>query len=145
MLAERRSWMMSLPVAVVVWAAITSLAGFVGIWMGFGGRRFAVALGVAALLFAFEWFLAAPAAQQFVEKAAGGWGALISPLVPLCAVLVYSGAITANARWAFAGAAYAVLPALVLARSAGKQPGTWEDYTAAAVVWVPVQFHWIYQ
>jgi uncharacterized protein len=145
MSADRRSWTMSLLVAAVVWAAITSLAGFVGNWMGLGGRRFAVALGVTALLFAFEWFLATPAAQQFVEKAVGGRGAIISPVVPLGAVLVYSCSITGNARLAIAGAAYALLPALILARSAGKQPGTWEDYAALAVLWVPVQFHWIYQ
>jgi uncharacterized protein len=136
---------MSLPLAVVVWAAITSLAAFAGHRMGLGGRRFAVALGVTALLFAFEWFLAAPAVQQFVENTLGGRAALLSPVVPVGAVLVYSLAITGNGKWAIAGAAYAVLPALLLARSTGKQPGTWEDYAAAVVLWVPVQFRWMYE
>jgi membrane protease YdiL (CAAX protease family) len=136
---------MGVPTAVVVWVAITSLAGYMGNWMGFGGRRFAVSLGVAAVLFGFEWFCAAPTVQQFVMKAFGGHGPLISPLVPLGAVLVYSLAITGNARLAIAGAAYAVLPALLLAGSARKPPGTWEDYAAAAVLWIPVQFHWMYK
>jgi uncharacterized protein len=145
MATDRRAWTMSLPVAVVVWASITSLAGLVGNWMGWGGRRFAIALGVTAVLFAFEWFLAAPAVQQFLGKALGGRAALLSPLVPLCAVLIYSFAITGNAKWAIAGVTYAVLPALILGRSAGRQPGTWEDYAAAVVLWVPVQFHWLYK
>ena len=135
---------MSLPSGVVVWAAITSLAAFAGYKMGLGGRRFAVALGVTALLFAFEWLLAAPAVQQFVENALGGRAAFLSPVVPVSAVLVYSVAITGNAQWAIAGAAYAMLPALLLARSTGSQPGTWEDYAAAVVLWVPVQFRWMY-
>ncbi|HXX70817.1 MAG TPA: type II CAAX endopeptidase family protein, partial [Candidatus Acidoferrum sp.] len=94
------------------------------------------------VLFAFEWFLAAPAAQQFVEKRHGG---LIAPIVPLGAVLLYSFAITADARLAIAGATYAVLPTLLLAGSAGKPSGTWQDYAATVVLWVPVQLHWIYR
>jgi len=145
MAADRRSWTMSLPVAVLVWASITSLAGLAGNWMGFGGRQFALALTVAGVLFAFEWFLAAPAVQQFVQKALGGTGAFLSPVVPLAAVLFYSLMITGNPRLAVAGATYAVLPALVLATSAGKHPGSWEDYAAAVVLWVPIQFHWMYR
>ena len=136
---------MNLPVAVLVWAAITSLAGFLGSRMGLGGWRFAVALGVAAVLFAFEWFLASPAAQQFLGKELAGHGWLIAPTVPLAAVLIYSFAITADARLAIAGATYVILPALLLSGSAGRPPGTWQDYAAAAVLWVPVQFHWLYK
>jgi uncharacterized protein len=136
---------MSLPLAAIVWGAITSLAGLVGNWMGFGGPRFAVALAVAGTLFAFEWFLAAPAVRQFVEQRLGERGALISPLVPLGAVLVYGLVITANAKLAVAGAAYAILPSLVLAGSTAKQPGAWQDYAAAVALWVPVQFHWLYK
>jgi hypothetical protein len=44
-----------------------------------------------------------------------------------------------------AGAAYAVVPALLVAASAGKPPGTWEDYAAAVVLWFPLQFHWMYR
>jgi len=137
--------MMNLPVAAVVWAAITSLAGFLGSRMGLGGWRFAIALGVAAVLFAFEWFLASPVAQQFVGKELGRHGGLIAAMVPLGAVLIYSFAITADARLAIAGATYAILPTLLLTGSAGKAPGTWQDYAAALVLWVPVQFHWMYK
>jgi uncharacterized protein len=145
MTADRKSWTMSLPAALIVWASITSLAGWMGNRMGFGGRPFAVALGVAATLFGFEWFLAAPAARQFVENVWAGRGVFLSPLAPFSAVLVYSFLITGDVKLAVAGAAYAILPALLLARSAGKLPGSWEDYAAAVVLWVPVQLHWIYK
>src|ERR1700691_1984624 len=38
-----KSWQMSLAAAIVVWAAIVLLVAFWGIWLGFGGRRFAIA------------------------------------------------------------------------------------------------------
>lgn len=136
---------MGLPVAVALWAALVLLAGFLGSWLGFGGPRFAFALGVAALLLAFELFFAAPGVLEFAQKSLGGRGVLLAPLVPLSAVLIYSFAVTGNQRLAVAGAAYAVVPSLLLASSAGKSPGTWEDYAAAVVLWIPVQFHWMYR
>lgn len=136
---------MSLPAAVVVWAAIVLLAGLLGNWLGFGGRRFAVALGVAALLLAFELFFAVPGVLEFAQRSFGGRGALFAPLVPLFAILIYSFGVTGNPRLAIAGAAYAVVPALLLASSAGKSPGTWEDYIAAVALWIPIQFHWTYR
>jgi len=145
MTADSRSWQMNLPTAVAVWAVIVSLAGLAGNWLGFGGRRFAVALGIAAILFGFELFLAAPRVLGFVERLPGGRRALLAPLVPLIAVLVYSFTLTGNWRFMVAGAAYAVAPALLLARSAGKPPGTWEDYGAAVLLWLPIQFQWIYR
>lgn len=138
-------WRMSLPVAAIVCGAIVLMAGLIGNWMGFGGRRFAIALGVAALLFAFEWGLAAPRVQEFAQTALGGHGSLLAPLVTLLAVLLYSFGVSGRPLLGIAGAAYAVVPALLLAGSAGKAPGTWEDYLAAAVLWVPVQFHWMYR
>jgi hypothetical protein len=70
---------------------------------------------------------------------------LLAPLVPLFAVLVYSFAVSGNLKMMLAGAAYAVLPALLLARGAGKPPGIWEDYAAAVVIWLPVEFRWMYR
>jgi len=143
--ADSRGWRLNLPVAGVVWAAIVALAGLLGNWMGFGGRGFALALGVAALLFAFELCLAAPGVLEFAQKSFGGRGALLAPMVPLAGVLIYSIGVSGNAPLAIVGAAYAVLPALLLASSAGKVPGTWEDYVAVAALWLPVQFHWMYR
>jgi uncharacterized protein len=138
-------WRMSFPVAAIVWAAIVGMAGLMGTRMGLGGRRFAMGLGVAAVLFAFEWFLAAPGVQETVRRTLGRRAALLSPLVPLAAVLAYSFGVTGRPLLGIAGAAYGVAPALLLAGSTGKPPGVWEDYAAAVVLWVPLQFHWMYR
>lgn len=121
------------------------MAALVGLWAGFGGRRFAVALGVAAILFGFELFLAVPNILKLAQLVLRIPGGLLAPLVPLLAVLVYSFAVSGNLKTMAAGAAYVVLPALLLASSAGKSPGTWEDYTAAVLIWLPIQFRWVHR
>jgi hypothetical protein len=136
---------MSFAAAAAIWAVIVSMAAFAGLWMGFGGRRFAVALIIAALLFGFELFLAVPRVLKLAQLTLRIPGVLFAPLVPLFAVLVYSFVVSGNLKMMLAGAAYAVLPALLLARSAGKSPGAWEDYVAAIVIWLPVEFKWMYR
>ncbi|MGB0035214.1 MAG: hypothetical protein WBP79_07055, partial [Candidatus Acidiferrales bacterium] len=56
--ANQKSWQMNSPIAASVWFALVLLGMFAGIRLGFSGRRFATALGVAAALLAFELFLA---------------------------------------------------------------------------------------
>ncbi|HKN60826.1 MAG TPA: type II CAAX endopeptidase family protein [Candidatus Acidoferrales bacterium] len=129
---------MNLPAAIVVWVVIVATTAVAGVHLGFGGRRFAVALGVAAVLFAFEFWLAAPAVLARARDWLGGRGRALAPIVPLFAVILYSFAVTGNWRWMLAGAAYAVIPSLLLATSAGKAPGTWKDYAAAIFIWAAV-------
>lgn len=136
------------PAAMMVWSAVVLLAAFYGAWLGYGGRRFAVALGVAAALFAFELFLAVPQVLESAQRWLGGRGTLVAPLVPLFAVLVYCLAVNPDWKMMLAGAAYAVIPALVLATSKGKAPGTWEDYVAVALLvlpaWLPSPYRLLY-
>lgn len=136
---------MSLSAAAAVWAAIVVLAALDGIWRGFGSPRFAVALGVAAVLFAFELFLAAPRVLDRIQRLLGARGGVLAPLIPLFALLIYSFGVSPNWRMTLAGAAYAVLPALLVASGTGKPPGTWEDYAAIILVWLPVEFRWMYR
>ena len=136
---------MSLPVAVAIWAVIVLLAAFAGIRLGYSGSRFAIALGVAAALFAFEFFLTAPKAFGTVQGALGQRGAVVAALVPIFAVLVYSIGVGGNWKYALIGAAYAVLPTLLLATSTGRSGATCVDYAAAAIVWLPVEFRWMYR
>jgi hypothetical protein len=136
---------MNLPTAAGVWAAIVILAGFVGMRLGYGGRPFALALGVAAMLFAFELFLASPSILELARPSLSEHGGILAPLIPLFAVLIYTIGVTTNWKMALIGAAYAVLPALLVASSAGKPPGTWADYAAAIMVWLPVEFRWMYR
>ncbi|HTW24200.1 MAG TPA: hypothetical protein VMD78_11400, partial [Candidatus Baltobacteraceae bacterium] len=120
-------------------------AAFLGLRAGFSGPRFADALGVAAALFAFELFLALPNVQNAVLASFGNRGGALAPLVPLFAVLVYASTVAGGWPWMLIGAAYAVIPALLLATSRSKAPGTWEDYAALLVLWLPVEFRWMYR
>ena len=138
MAGANKSWQMSFPAALVVWALVVAAATLEGIHLGFHGRAFYVALAIASLLFAFELFLASPRVLSSAQRTLGGRGALGAPLVPVFAVLIYSLGVTGDWRMLLLGAAYAVLPALLLASSAGKSPGTWEDYAALLVIWLPV-------
>jgi uncharacterized protein len=136
---------MSLPVAVAIWAVVVLLAAFAGISLGYSGSRFAIALVVAAALFAFEFFLAAPKVLGTVQGTLGQRGATVTALAPLFAVLIYSLGVGGNWKYTLIGAAYAVLPALLLASSAGRPGVTCMDYAAAAIVWLPVEFRWMYR
>jgi membrane protease YdiL (CAAX protease family) len=144
-MAKSKSWQMSLPFAVAIWAVVVLLAAFAGIHLGYSGSRFAIALGVAAALFGFEFFLAVPKVFGIVQGALGQRGAVVAALVPLFAVLVYSVGVGGNWKYTLIGAAYAVLPTLLLAASAGRSGATCVDYAAAAIVWLPVEFRWMYR
>lgn len=136
---------MSLPVAVALWAVVVVLAAFYGISMGYTGRHFAIGLGVAAALFAFELFLAAPAVLQSVARSSVRLGLPLIILLPLLAVLCYSLGVTENWKLALIGAAYAVLPIVLAALSRGKPAGTFEDYASILIIWLPVEFRWMYR
>ncbi len=129
----------------VVWAIVVAWAAFLGLRAGFGGRHFAIALGVAAALFAFELFVALPTVQDAVLASFGNRGGVLAPIVPLFAVLVYSWGVAGGWQMMLFGAAYAVIPAMLLASSRGKAPGTWEDYAALLALWLPVEFRWMYR
>lgn len=132
-----------LPTVFTIWAAIVMLAGFAGVWMGYGGRRFAIALGVAAALFAFELFLAAPDVLARVQNALGD-GTALAILVPLGAVIAYSFGVSGDWKTKLAGACYVLAPALLLGNGTNRPPGTWQDYAAAICLWLPVWAQWMY-
>jgi membrane protease YdiL (CAAX protease family) len=139
-----KSWELRLPIAFAVWVPIVVFVILLGFRLGYGGRRYGITLSVAAVLFAFEFFLACPSVLERARKFLGGHGRVLAPLVPLFAVLFYTTTVTGKWTWALAGAAYCVVPALLLASSAGEPPGSWEDYAAALIVWLPVEFRWMY-
>ena len=134
---------MNLPTAAIAWGVIVGLAAFYGIRLGYTGRSFALALGVAAALFAFELFLAAPRVLERARHLFGEHGAVLAPLVPLFAVLIYTIGVTANWKTALLGAAYTVLPALLAATCIGKPAGQWQDYAAVLLIWLPIELRWM--
>jgi uncharacterized protein len=141
---KTKTWELQLPIAFAVWVPILVFVILLGFRLGYGGRRYGVTLSVAAVLFAFEFFLACPSVLERVRTFLGEHGRVLAPLVPLFAALIYTVTVTGKWTLALAGAAYCVLPALLLARSTGKPPGTWEDYGAAVIIWLPVEFRWMY-
>jgi uncharacterized protein len=128
----KSNWQLGFPAAFVVWAAVVAVAAVEGTRRGLNGRAFIVALGVAAVLFGFEFFLAAPGVLAWGQRAG-----YLGPLVPLFAVSVYSLSVSGNWALLLLGAAYCVLPALLLASSRGKSPGRCEDWAALALIWLP--------
>jgi uncharacterized protein len=135
---------MSLPFAAAIWSVVVLFAAFYGLRLGLGGPRFAIALSIASVLFAFELGLAVPSVLDTVLRTLGERAAVLAPLVPLFAVLIYAIAVAGGWRSALIGAAYVVLPSLIVASSAGKPPGRLGDYIAAAILWLPVEFRWMY-
>jgi uncharacterized protein len=129
---------MTFPVAVAVWAIVVLLAATAGFHLHLHGDRFVWALGVAAALFGFEFFLAVPRVMAGAQSSFAGRGRTLAPLFPLVAVLAYGLAVNGGLKFILAGAAYAILPALLLASSSGKSPGTWEDYAAAIFIWLAI-------
>ena len=130
-------------VAFAVWAAIVMAAGFYGTYIGYGGRPFAVALVIAAALFAFELFLAVPAVLVRVQRALGS-GAALAALFPLAAVLGYAILVTGDWKTALGGVCYVIF-AVALVGSAGARPASaWQDYAAAVCLWLPIWARWMY-
>jgi len=136
--ANSTSARMTLPAAITIWTIIIAATAILGVRFGFGGRRFAFALGVAALLFAFEFWLAAPSAIDRARAWLGGHGRALAPSVPLAAVIIYSLGVTGSGKWLLIGALYVALPTLLLATSIGKSPGTPADYAAAVLIWLAI-------
>lgn len=143
MATTTKSHPLSLPAAFIVWALIVMAAGFAGAWSGYGGRRFALALAVAAALFAFEFLLAVPKVLARVESTLSGSGAL-AVLFPLAAVLVYSLLVAGNWKRTLACVCYLLIPILLVANGAKSPFGAWQDYAAAVCLWLPVWAQWLY-
>lgn len=136
---------MPLAAAITLWAAIVALAAVYAMLHGYGGPSLVLALGVAAALFAFELFLALPHVQNSLRTSLGARIGILAPVIPLGVFLLYSVTLGHRPWVTIAGAAYVIVPALILAGSAGKAPGTWEDYLAVAIIWLPVEFRWMYR
>jgi CAAX protease family protein len=134
-----------LSAAITVWTAVVALAAAYAMLLGFGGPRLAIALGVAAGLFAFELLIAVPRVKSSLRSSFAARLGVLAPLVPLGLFLIYSIAL-GNRSWiTAAGAAYVIAPALILSSSVGKAPGAWADYLAVLVLWLPVEFQLNYR
>lgn len=131
--------------ALLLWAGLLLFGVFYGMWQGYGGRRFAVALAVGALLLAGEIFFAAPAAGKRLHRWIEGRARLAAPVVLFAVWVCYAaGASGFGARNAVFAAAYVFVPALLAASARGKPTGAWQDYAALLAIWLPPGFHFAY-
>ena len=132
--------------ALLVWAALLFYAIFTGLRLGYAGHRFAIAITVAAIFLAGEIFVATPRVRSRLDSFLGRHTFFIAPLIPLAAYLVYAllGRF-GNSAEIFAAIAYIVVPALLAATARGQSPGVWQDYAAILIIWLPVEFRWMYR
>ena len=145
MAAISRSRQMGFRCAGAVWLGVVILAVKLGWRMGYRDSRFALALGVGAALFAFEFFLAAPRLLEKFRRTFAHLTPVAAALVPLFAVLIYSLFLHRDWLWILAGVTYVLAPVLLLAGAAGKRAGLPQDYLALLLVWLPVEFRYLYR
>ena len=143
MLTTSKPWHVPFWAILCVWLIVVSLAAFYGTRLGFGGPRFELVLAVAGALFAFEFFLAVPRAQEVLLSR--GRLDILFVLVPFGAFLIYSTVFHIGMWRTIIGAAYALIFPLLLSSSAGKASVTWNDYLAVVIIWLPVEFRWMYR
>jgi membrane protease YdiL (CAAX protease family) len=122
--------------AAIIWAALIALGVTLGIYLGFGGIRFAAAMTVCGVLLAGHIFPAAPRVRNQLLSLFAKCGGVFAVVIPLGAFIVYSTAVAGNWKTALAGAAYVLLPTLVLIGVARKE---------TLLIWLPVEFRWMYK
>jgi uncharacterized protein len=105
----------------------------------------ALAVGIGIVLLAFELSLAVPAAVARMRGGRTRGGTLALALFPVGALVAYAIGVAGQWSTTLAGVGYAAFPVLLLSRWTGAAPGTWADWVAAIVIWLPMQFQWLYQ
>jgi membrane protease YdiL (CAAX protease family) len=132
-------------IAALLWAALGLFGAFYGAWLGFGGRHFAVSIGVAALLLAGQLFPVARGVTEWILRWLGDRLALLAPLFPLALYFLYAaGTGTLSPQRSGLAAAYVLVPAL-LVMGAGANPNpVWQDYLGVLAIWLPVELRWLY-
>ena len=137
---------LNLGCALVVWAAVLLTGVVAGVRMGFGGWKFGWAMVASGILLAGMLLPAAPRVRGRIFAWRRGGGALRSAaLVPLAAFVIYTLGVSRDWGMGLAGAAYVLVPTLLLAmRRTGDRAGLLE-YAAVLLVWLPVEFRWMYR
>ncbi len=130
--------------AMVAWVVLGLVAAFYGNWIGLGGRNFAVSLAVMLSLLGVQIFFASANLAERTAARLGREAALGCALVPVALYAAYAlGIQEATLGRLGIVAGYALVPALLLSSVRERPPGTWQDYAAALVLWLPVEFRWL--
>jgi CAAX protease family protein len=132
---------MKVGLAAGTWAFVCLAGAFAGMWRGYGGPSFAVALAAFGALFAVQVGLAA---EGVSERLAGALRPVryVLPLAPFAVYTVYAlGAGVADAWLILLAAAYACAPGMLLLTAEGQTKGCWQDYASALCIWLPAELH----
>lgn len=132
-------------VALAVWAAWLVIGVLLGLRMGFGGWRFACVMGVCGILLAGYLVAAAPRARERLLARLGTRGGALTVLVPLGAYAIYALCVAKDWKFALLGAAYVLIPTLLLVMAPAGTRSFLLDYVAVLVIGLPVEFRWMYR
>ena len=132
---------MKLPLAAGVWAFVCLAGAFAGMWRGYGGPSFAVALACFGALFAVQVGFAAEGVAERLAAALEPVRAAL-PLAPFLVYVAYAAGAGA-ASWSLIAVAlaYALAPGLLLLTAGSREKGCWQDYVAVLCIWLPAEIH----
>jgi membrane protease YdiL (CAAX protease family) len=127
-----------------LWAAAVTAAAFYGVRQGYGGRGFAVTLGVLAFFLAAQLLLAAGNLGERLARRVGSRHGVLVVLVPFLAYLIYLQGANSFTWWRVGIAVTYLLTPVLLVRSGGvRKPGAWQDYLAMLAIFVPFKLGWV--
>jgi membrane protease YdiL (CAAX protease family) len=147
---------LNLPAAVALWAGIGFFFAIYGTWLGFGGRRFSIALAVFALFLAGQLFWAAAGVQDRAARWSESRAVSLATyrhatglawaLAPLLGYLVYAvGTHSFSAAGPGMATAYALAPTLLLfVARRRRHRWDWPEYATILLIWLPVKFRWLW-
>lgn len=102
-------------------------------------------MAVFAVLLAGLIFSAARSFREKWQGRIGDGGIILAPLVPLAAFAVYGINVGLQPASIFIGCAYILVPSLLVLGAKGKPGINWADFAAVVVIWLPVEFRWMYR
>jgi membrane protease YdiL (CAAX protease family) len=129
--------------AMALWALLALAIALIGVRLGYGGERFALAALVIALLLAGQIFNASRGFTDKLKKLLGPTSLLFLPLLLGLLYLFYLlGARDFTWVRLGAGLAWIELPALLALSARGRRAGAWQDYAVLVILWAPIEFAW---
>jgi membrane protease YdiL (CAAX protease family) len=132
-----------IPGAMALWAVLALAIALIGVRLGYGGERFALAALVIALLVAGQIFNGSRGFTDKLKKILGPTSVLLLPLLLGLLYLVYLLG-TREFTWLRLGAglAWIEVPALLVLSARGRRAGAWQDYAVLVILWAPIEFAW---
>src|ERR1019366_216115 len=130
--------------ALGLWATSVAVAAVYGTWHGYGGRAFAVTLGVFAFFLAIQLLFAAGNLGERMARRTGPRIGVLVCTLPFFAYLIYLLGTNSFTWWRVAiAAAYILAPVLIAISAGSARPGAWQDYFAMLAIFLPLKLRWL--